>query len=1105
MTDSIKKLSLPVLILTAYFLGIWMTHPQLKRVNHRIQQNERNENEATNALDAMRWYNNQRAYPTGTIPFDWREKAMLHLEKYNHARKTSGTTFLSWTSVGPNNLGGRVRSVVINPLNPSTIYCGSVSGGVWKTTNAGNYWFPVGDAATNLIIGSMVIDPVDTNTVYAGTGEGFFNVDALRGVGVLKSTDGGATWSVLNNFSSLPSTGPFYVNKLVIQPDHRGTIFAGMVGGIWRTTDSGLSWTKLSMTTISSTCVDLVMDPTNSGILYAAFGLTLTDGVYKTTNAGASWSKLTNGFPPATDKYHRISLAIAPSNPQILYACVADSADGTHSIQKTTNGGALWITAALRQPYDSLLHQTHLGNQGWYDNVIAVHPSDPNTVLAGGNDMFISTNGGQNWRMLTFGYTGSNRPFMHVDQHAIVFDPVNYSIIYFGNDGGVYKTIDGGASVFDLNNNLAITQLYSGAVHPTIDTYYGGSQDIGIVKSQSIPAWSIPFTGDAGATLVDFSVPTTVYSEYVYLDVLKSTNAGANWIRTMSGIPQQGSGLADGSSERSDFIAPIAMDPTNSQHLIAGTYKVYTTTNGGTSWNSTLTDLSGDGPGGQGSIGGVVSALAISKSAPSTWYAGTGFIYSGYGSGTGATSTKVWVTTNSGTRWDTISKSPLPNRYVRAIGIDPGNANRAFVCYSGYGTGHIFRTINKGLTWTDVSANLPDIPVNAIVIDPANTSHYIIGTDIGIFETFDDAADWIQQNSGLANAPVIDLDLRGDQYLFASTHGRGMFKSAGPISSPLSTHDTITIHQNPVLTPYIDLYLLSDTATNPATAKMNVLIAPATQDSVHLVQQSSSQIFKGSYQFTTSGTAIVSATVDDPGGNTMFTQRLFQVGLFRQGIAQAMHSPDGLANISVDANTLSEDIWFMIIPEGTSPGEFSLIGSKYTIGPERDFPKPISLRFSYNPDLMTTADEASLSIMQWDGSRWRAVESWIDKSSHTLVAHVTRLGTFAVGSLQNGRTQPLPVSYRLDQNYPNPFNPTTVIQYALPQAGEVTLEVFDLKGSHIRFLLHQSQDIGQYSVAWDATNDRHVAVASGVYFYRLTVKDHTGVQYLSTRKMLLMK
>jgi photosystem II stability/assembly factor-like uncharacterized protein len=1111
-----KKLILIAVVIAGFLFGVWSTSYPVRTVvavhPGDEQGVERNENEATRALEAMQWYNNQRAYPTGTIPVDWRQRAMAHIRKFNFAKVFSNAATLSWISVGPNNLGGRVRSIVINPLNPTTVYCGSVSGGIWKTTNGGGYWYPVGDAASNLVIGALAIDPVDTNTIYAGTGEGYANVDALRGIGVLKSTDGGSTWNTLDwaSFQNLTSATSIYVNKLIIQPDHRTTIFAAMSGdivsgGVWKTTNGGGNWSQLNIASFSHYCVDLVMDPTNSNILYASFGLTATDGIYKTTNGGSNWVKLTNGFPPASQKFTRISLAISYSSPQTLYASVADSLYGTHSIQKTTNGGASWFTAALRQPYDTLLGQTHLGSQGWYDNVIAVHPSNPNIVFAGGNDMFISTNGGVNWRMLTYGYSNPSYQFMHVDQHAIAFDPTNSSIIYFGNDGGMYKTVDGGSIVFDVNNNLAITQFYSGAVDPTSEIYYGGSQDIGIMKSGNLPAWSIPFSGDAGATNVDFSTPTTVYSEYVYLDVLKSTNSGVNWVRMMNGIPPQGPNLSDGSSERCDFIAPIVMDPTNSQHLIAGTYKVYTTTNGGSFWSSTVTDLSGDGPGSQGSIGGVVSALAISKSSPSTWYAGTGFIYTGYGSGSGPTTTKVWVTTNSGTRWDTISKAPLPNRYVRAIAIDPTNANRAFVCYSGYGTGHVFRTTNRGLSWSDVSSNLPDIPANAIVIDPANTAHCIVGTDVGIFESFDDAADWIQQNNGLADVAVIDLDLRGDQYLFATTHGRGMFKSNGPISTPVSPHLTLSIHQNPILTPYIDVYLLSDTATIPTTASMNLLIAPSTNDSIPLAQQSSSQIFKGSYQFKTSGTAILTASVDDSGGNPMITQRLFQVKLLKQGIAQSMQSPDGVATIVVDENTLPADMYFMIIPEAASPSDSLVIGNKYTIGPGMDFSQPITLTLRYTPDVLPQGKEQSLSIVRWDGSAWRVVESWVNVQTHTLTTRVTSLGSFSVGYSNGRQSQPLPVKYALGQNYPNPFNPSTTISYILPGAGDVSLGIYDIRGSLVRSLFDGKKDMGDYSITWDAKDNQQKSVASGVYFYRITVKNGSDIKFVSTRKMLLIK
>ncbi|MBI4547120.1 MAG: T9SS type A sorting domain-containing protein [Ignavibacteriae bacterium] len=772
-----------VLCLTAFAAAIIYTTSQKESLHVRQDSFEGKLNQ-TFAYQAMKWYNDQRAYPTGRIPVSWRHKALEHVKRNNLTQSSSST--LSWQSVGPTNISGRVRSIAVDPAHPDTMYCGSVSGGIWKTTDGGLSWLPKTDDASNLVIGTMVIDPTNSNIIYAGTGEGYFNFDALRGVGVLKSTDGGGTWTVLNNFLT-PDVqfSYYYINKLVIRPDDPNVLYAAMIGGIWKTINGGTIWTKLIVNSTTKFCMDLVADPTNPNIMYAAYGLFSSDGIYKTTDGGTSWSKLTNGFPSPSTKYGRISLAIAASNPSIIYACLTDSNFYTHSIQKSTDGGSSWTAAAT--PFDSepLVNNTHLGGQGWYNNVIAVDPSNPDIVYTGGINLFKSTNGGTSWTRISNGY-GS--PYVHVDQHAITFQGSN---TVFGNDGGVFKTTDGGTTFQSLNNDLATTQFYSGAVHPSAEIYYGGTQDNGTLRF--LATWQIVFSGDGGATAVDFTLPTTVYTEYVFLSIQKSINSGTTWARMMNGIPTTGSNPADGTSDRCSFIAPYVMDPSNSQTLAAGTFKVYRTTNGGLLWSAISTDLTGDGDGsGQvGSPGSVISALAIAKTSSATMYAGT--------SGSGTSPSKVWVTTNTGSVWQDLTAIPLPNRHVTSIAIHPDFSNRAYVTYSGYGTGHVFYTSDRGGSWNDVSGNLPDIPVNTIVIDPANTNHIVIGTDLGVFETTNGGTNWTQQNNGLANVSVADLDLRGDGILFAATHGRGMFKTTAPLDVQQEHHglpQEFTLNQN---------------------------------------------------------------------------------------------------------------------------------------------------------------------------------------------------------------------------------------------------------------------------------------------------------------------
>jgi photosystem II stability/assembly factor-like uncharacterized protein len=753
---------------------------------------------ATGAYESMVWYNNQRAFPTGTIPADWREKAAEQLA-LAALRKTAGADALvSWSPVGPSNIGGRIRSIAVHPTNASIIYCGSVSGGIWKSTDSGGSWNPVNDLMPNLVISALEIDPTNANVMYAGTGEGFFNIDALRGVGVLRSTDGGSTWVTPTSMTGSPAGFPYYINDLYILPTNTSIIYAATNSGLFRTTNSGSTWTYLKRGDLTYRATQIVADPGTPATFYVAFGNFTRDGIYKTTNGGTTstptFTKLAGGFP--TSGFNRISMAIAKTNSQVLYAVLTDSASyGTYAVVKTTNGGANW--SAVSMPMDQS-GSSHLGTQGWYNNVVAVSPSNESVVYAGGINAFKSLNGGTTWSQITSGYSPFIHPYMHVDQHAMAFDPNNASVMYFGNDGGMYKSTDGGTSFISANSGLAVTQFYSGAAHPSQEIYYGGTQDNGTLKGAGSPAWSTVLSGDGGFTHVDPTTPTTVFTEYTFLAIQRSTNSGSTWTRSITGIPASGSSQGDGSSDRCNFIAPFVLDPANSQNLVAGTYKVYRSTNNGVNWTSVSNDLTGSGAGSTASLGAVISALATTGD---TIVAGT----SGYDTLTSAP--KVWVTTNKGVNWTDVTKSPLPKRYVTSFAMNASDTRRIFVGYSGYNAnsslpGHIFSTTNRGTTWANISGDLPDIPVNAIVLDPGAPLHMAVGTDLGVFETANGGTNWTQQNAGLANVSVADLDIRPDGFLVATTHGRGMYKSAAAWTTtavteiPSEVPQEFTLRQN---------------------------------------------------------------------------------------------------------------------------------------------------------------------------------------------------------------------------------------------------------------------------------------------------------------------
>jgi len=430
---------------------------------------------------------------------------------------------------------------------------------------------------------------------------------------------------------------------------------------------------------------------------------------------------LAGGFPATSTKYGRISLAIAPSNPLVLYACLADSNYYTHSIQKTTDGGTTW--SAVTKPIDNSIgvNNSHLGGQGWYNNVIVVHPADANKVYTGGINLFRSTDGGMNWSRISDGY---GTPFVHVDQHAIAFSPGNPSTMYFGNDGGMYRSTDGGTSFSAINKNLSITQLYSGAVHPTSEIYYGGSQDNGTLRTLAAPSWQMVIGGDGGATAVDYSTPTTVYTEYVYLSSLKSVSSGnpSTWVKSMTGIPTTGSTLSDGTSDRCEFIAPLVMDPSNPHTLYFGTNRVYQSTNGAASWTAISPDLTGGD-----NFFGVLSTIAVAPHNSNTVYVGT-------------MDNRVQVTTNAGAgalaTWTNVSAG-LPPRVVTHLAVSPTTSTTAYATFSGFTgfgdtLGHVLKTTNGGSAWADISGNLSNTPVNFLVSIPGAPNTLFVGTDVGV-------------------------------------------------------------------------------------------------------------------------------------------------------------------------------------------------------------------------------------------------------------------------------------------------------------------------------------------------------------------------------------
>ncbi len=714
-------------------------------------------------------------------------KRPYHWELQNTPMIPAGRLFRTqsqtWAPIGPDpmsssfyaNVSGRITSLAVDPTNSNTVYAAAAGGGLWKSTDGGASWTSLTDDLPRLSSGSVAIDPNNPATIYYGTGELNFNIDGYPGAGIFKSTDGGSTWAQL---TLPPSGGIYYTGKIVVAPN--STVYAGGYFDAYRSTDGGQNWTELNLT--DGAVDDIVVDPANSNVIYASYGSSWTGdstnyGIHKSTDGGTSWTTLATGLPPAS-QMSRISLAIAPSNDQILYAAIngnkpSSTTVDTNRVYTSTNGGASW----------ALLHSVSSttdfgGSQGWYNNIIAVDPTHPDTVYVGGIDFWKSTNGGQTWTNLTNGYGTYNGQNIHVDQHAIAFANGNGSIFYMGNDGGVWKTTNGASSFTNCNTNLQTIQFYDiDADQNSSGKTIGGTQDNGTESdNQPSAAWSEVYGGDGGYVLIDPKNSNNVYTEYVNGEIFKSTDGGSSFHQITTGIGEAGY-----------WLTPYVMDPANENLLYCGTDQIYKSTNGGTNWISTSPILK--------SSDDLVTTMSISSVEGNVIYAGI----SGY---RGAADTAfLFITTNGGSSWNNISSNLPKNADFARVTADPTHKGVAYVAVLSGIANHVLRTTDYGNTWTGLdspSNGFDNVPTKVISVD--STSGYIYaGTYWGIYRSTDNGATWARFGSGLPDAVVDDIAIQySTDALRVGTHGRGAWQIdlITGIASPSGTPLTFAVNQN---------------------------------------------------------------------------------------------------------------------------------------------------------------------------------------------------------------------------------------------------------------------------------------------------------------------
>ncbi len=684
----------------------------------------------------------------------------------------AGVSSGSWSWIGPGNIGGRVRALSIDPTNASKILAGSAGGGIWSSANGGASWTPVADFLASLAVGTIARSAAAPNVVYAGTGEGFYNCDSLPGAGIFKSTNGGATWAQLSATNPANNIDWLQVNRITVHPTNPSIILAATggvstgvrcsdnnssAGGLYRSTDAGVTWTKVFST---ASVVDARFQPTvgTNAIISVRVGF-YNYAMYYSNDAGASWtlSSLTS-----TNSGGRKEIAYSGTT---AFISVDNSSSGTSGqVWSSTDGGANWTLRGT---------PNHLNGQGWYSNAIWADPTNAQHLIVGGLDLWRTTNGGTSWTQISDWTAAPSSA--HADHQVIVSSPgfgTSDRTIYFGNDGGIYKTADIQAVTStttgwtSLNNGLGVTQFYDGAglmVGGTSPLIVGGTQDNGslVYLNNGTTDWQQYYGGDGGFAAVDVSTPsqTHVYGEYVYLSIHRADRLDNSLTGGTYATQDIYYGIGDAFSNAL-FIAPFTLDPNNPAIMYAG---------GGSLWRST--NVNGASPtwASVASSGSLVSQIAVAEgSSNNVWF--------------GTTAGQVFSSTTA-TPAFTSRSTGLPGRMVLALLIDKGAPSTVYAGFGGYSASNLYRTTNGGASWTNIHGNLPAVPIYTIQRHPTNANYLYVGTEVGVFASEDGGATWSTTNDGPANVAVMKLFWLNSSTLVAATHGRGMYTANVAVSS----------------------------------------------------------------------------------------------------------------------------------------------------------------------------------------------------------------------------------------------------------------------------------------------------------------------------------
>jgi photosystem II stability/assembly factor-like uncharacterized protein len=728
------------------------------------------------AYEALNWFARQRAYPAKDIPRGAYLRANERRKQLLQATNRSHVT--PWESRGPWNTAGRTLALAFNPQNDRTLYAGSASGGLWRSYAQGEgvSWERVPLGFPVLGVSSIAFAPNDSMTIYIGTGEvynfaaagtgaAYRSTRGTYGVGILKSVDGGVTWTKVLDTPYQEQMGVWAVRVAESNPDH---VYAATTHGVYISEDAGQTWDQ-RLDVVMAT--DIVISPDDENLAIVGCGNFGSDGrgIYRTTDGGLNWTQATDIINAFNGK---IQLAMYQNDPDIVYASIGNGFgfdDGASWLWRSEDGGASWT---LRSTED------YSRWQGWFAHDVAISPDDPDVITVIGIDVWHSDDGGTTLNKITFGGIVFGTPpigepedttglFSHSDHHEVIYHPTNPDIILLGNDGGVNRSTDGGVSYATVNGGYQTTQFYNGFSVSPIDPEFtmGGLQDNSTIIYTGDEAWRKTFGGDGSWTAMHSYDPEIVFASSQNLNMGISGDGGLNW----TGIaPPHGNGATA-------FIAPYVISPSDPEIIYAGRATIYKTVDLGATWEALNGPLNGD----------PAFSMAISPYNSDVCYVGLAPL---------ASPASVWVT-QDGASWTDIS-SGLPDRFPTDLAVDPMDHATAYCTFSGFGTGHLFKTEDFGASWTDISTSLPDIPGQSVIVDPLMEDHIYYGDDFGVYFSPDGGVNWESFSDGLPEA-VIAMDLKispQDRMLWIATHGNGTYRTdLVPVSTAVDEVDDVRI------------------------------------------------------------------------------------------------------------------------------------------------------------------------------------------------------------------------------------------------------------------------------------------------------------------------